>query len=200
MARKVVASTPRIILASASPRRVELLGQLGVKFDVMPLPVEEVSPSHLTPEEICQINAYRKARAAAKKNPDALIIAADTIVCLGSDIYGKPATMGEAMRMLTRLQGRTHLVLTGVCLLHLRVHRQKLFAVSTAVTFRQLHSKQIRGYLSKIDPLDKAGAYAIQEEGDEIVKAIAGSYSNVVGLPIERLREELTACGLAARR
>jgi septum formation protein len=189
---------PRIILASASPRRVELLGKLGLKFHVLRPPVEEVSPAHLSPEEICQINAYRKARAAAKKNPDAVVIAADTIVCLGTDIYGKPATVSEAARMLTRLQGRTHLVMTGVCLLHLRTHRQKLFAVSTAVTFRQLHAKQIRGYLAKINPLDKAGAYAIQEEGDEIVRAIAGSYSNVVGLPIERLQQELRAYGLLA--
>jgi septum formation protein len=199
MAKRVTGSNSRIILASASPRRIDLLGQLGVKFDVAPPAVEELSPAHLTPEEICQINAYRKARAAAKKNPDAMVIGADTIVCLGTDIYGKPKSQAEAARMLTRLQGRTHLVLTGVCLLHLRAHHQKLFAVSTAVTFRQLHPKQIRSYLSKIDPLDKAGAYAIQEEGDEIVRAVAGSYTNVVGLPLERLREELTACGLAAR-
>jgi septum formation protein len=199
MAKKVPGTAPRIILASTSPRRIDLLAQLGVSFDVTPARVEEVSPAYLTPEEICQINAYRKARAAAKKNPDALVIGADTIVCLGADIYGKPKSQAEAARMLARLQGRTHLVMTGVCLLHLRAHHQKVFAVSTAVTFRQLHPGQIRGYLAKIDPLDKAGAYAIQEEGDEIVRAIMGSYSNVVGLPIERLREELLACGIAGR-
>jgi septum formation protein len=91
------------------------------------------------------------------------------------------------------LQGRTHQVITGVCLMRLRPYRQQLFAVSTAVSFRKLHLGQIRRYLAKIFPFDKAGGYAIQEEGDLIVKSIAGSFSNVVGLPVERLREELRA-------
>ena len=189
MAKKM----PRVILASASPRRLELLTQTGLPFQAMPVRVEEVAPQYLSPEEICQINAYRKARAAAKKNPDALVIGADTVVSVGTDIYGKPSSMAEATRMLTRLQGRTHVVTTGVCMIELRAHKQRIFAVSTAVTFRQLHARQIRGYLAKIDPLDKAGAYAIQEEGDEIVKAISGSYTNVVGLPVERLNDELRA-------
>src|SRR5207245_917792 len=118
-------------------------------------------------------------------------LGADTIVCVGTRVFGKPTELEDARRTLAKLQGRTHEVITGVCLIQLRSHRQKLFAVSTAVTFRHLHAGQIRRYLSKINPLDKAGAYAIQEEGDEIVKAICGSYSNVVGLPIERLQEEL---------
>ena len=93
--------------------------------------------------------------------------------------------------MLSKLQGRTHEVVTGVCLIQLRNHQQKLFAESTTVTFRTLHSEQIRRYLAKINPLDKAGGYAIQEEGDLIVKQIRGSFSNVVGLPVERLKDEL---------
>ena len=93
--------------------------------------------------------------------------------------------------MLSHLQGRTHEVVTGVCLIHLRNHRQKAFAESTTVTFRNLHSEQIKRYLSKVNPLDKAGAYAIQEEGDALVKQINGSFSNVVGLPVERLKAEL---------
>ena len=99
--------------------------------------------------------------------------------------------MNDAHAMLTKLQGRTHEVVTGVCLIHLRNHRQKVFAESTTVTFRTLHSDQIRRYLTKVDPLDKAGAYAIQEEGDAIVKNVNGSVSNVIGLPIERLKAEL---------
>jgi len=95
--------------------------------------------------------------------------------------------------MLAKLQGRTHLVVTGVCLLRLRPHRQRLFAVSTSVTFRKLHIGQIRRYLAKIFPFDKAGSYAIQEEGDALVKGIKGSFSNVVGLPVERLGHELAA-------
>ena len=184
-------NAPPLILASASPRRVELLREMGVAFVARPARTAEISPEHLTPHEICQVNAYRKARAVAKQHPDDLVLGADTIVCLGTRVFGKPATLAEARAMLARLQGRTHEVVTGVCLLHLRRHRQKIFAVSTTVTFRRLHAEQIRRYLARINPLDKAGGYAIQEGGDEIVKKISGSYSNVVGLPVEKLAEEL---------
>jgi len=181
---------PPLILASASPRRSQLLKELALSFKVVPGRAEEIHPEHLTPHEICQINAYRKARVIGKKHPDALVLGADTIVCMGTRVFGKPKDLRDAHRMLGQLQGRTHEVLTGVCLLHLRTHRQKVFLDSTTVTFRTLHSEQIRRYLSKIDPLDKAGAYAIQEEGDLIVKSVNGSYSNVVGLPLERLKAE----------
>ena len=184
-----------VILASASPRRAALLRQLGLEFIVLPGHPEEIQPEHLSPHEIAQINAYRKARTVAKHHPDALVLGADTLVCLGRALFGKPATLAEARQMLAQLQGRTHQVVTGVCLLHLRAHRQRLFAVGTAVTFRQLHAGQIRRYLARVNPLDKAGAYAIQEEGDLIVKQIHGSFTNVVGLPLERLREELDAFG-----
>jgi septum formation protein len=182
---------PPFILASASPRRADLLQKLGVEFVVIPGHAPEVQPEHLTPHEIAQINAYRKARLVAKRHPDALVLGADTIVCLGSTVFGKPVSRTEAQQMLAKLQGRTHEVVTGVCFLQLRSHRQKVFAVSTTVTFRQLHAGQIRRYLAKINPLDKAGGYAIQDEGDEIVKGIVGSFSNVVGLPVERLKAEL---------
>jgi len=180
-----------LILASASPRRAELLREAGFTFQVVRSRAEEIHPEHLTPHEICQVNAYRKARAVAKKHPDEVVLGADTIVCLGTTVFGKPETQAEAHRMLSKLQGRTHEVVTGVCLIHLRNHQQKLFAESTTVTFRKLHSEQIRRYLAKVDPLDKAGGYAIQEEGDLIVKQIRGSFSNVVGLPLERLKAEL---------
>jgi len=183
--------SPPLILASASPRRVALLRETGWAFTVVPARAPESHPDHLTPHEIAQVNAYRKSRAVARQHPDALVLGADTVVCIGNQIFGKPASREEAHQMLARLQGRTHEVVTGVCLLHLRAHRRRLFAVSTTVTFRHLHSDQIRRYLAKVNPLDKAGAYAIQEEGDEIVKGIHGSFSNVVGLPLERLREEL---------
>ena len=184
---------PSVILASASPRRSQLLRQLGIEFRVMPARVQDIHPEHLTPHEICQVNAYRKARSVAKKFPDALVLGADTLVCLGTSVFGKPRDLQEAHQMLTRLQGRTHQVVTGICLVHLRDRRQKLFAESTVVTFRTLHAEQLRRYLSKVDPLDKAGGYAIQEEGDLIVKSVNGSISNVVGLPVERLEAEL-AC------
>ena len=121
------------------------------------------------------------------------MLAADTLVYLEAALFGKPATLEEAYQMLERLQGRTHHVVTGTCLLHLRKHRQAVFADSTAVTFRPLDAVKIRRYLNCVNPLDKAGAYAIQEEGDMIVEKLAGSYTNVVGLPIERLVAELEA-------
>ena len=182
---------PPLILASASPRRAELLKLLKIKFRILPGEAEEVAHEHLSPLEVCQLNAHRKARAVAKKIPDALVLAADTLVFLDGEILGKPRNLSDARRMLMKLQGRTHQVVTGVCLLHLRAHRERIFAVSTDVLFHPLDEKQIRDYLAKIDPLDKAGAYAIQESGELIISEVSGSYSNVVGLPLERLREEL---------
>jgi septum formation protein len=184
---------PPLILASASPRRAELLRQLGWHFQVVASDAREFAHEHLSPLELCQLNAHRKARAIAKKFPDALVLAADTLVFLDDAILGKPADLAEAQRMMERLQGRTHQVVTGVVLIHLRAHRERVFAVSTDVRFRALTTGQIQNYFAKVNPLDKAGAYAIQEHGDLIVEEISGSYSNVVGLPVERLQEELNA-------
>jgi len=188
---------PPLILASASPRRAELLKLLPVKFQVLSGDVPEVAHEHLSPLEVCQLNAHRKARAVAKKIPDALVLGADTLVFLGNEILGKPRSLSEARRMLARLQGRHHQVVTGVCLMHLRGHRERIFAVSTDVLFHPLNARQIRDYLADIQPLDKAGAYAIQDSGEKIISEISGSYSNVVGLPVEKLREELLAWGAA---
>jgi septum formation protein len=183
---------PRLILASASPRRAELLRQLGLRFEVVASDAGELAHEQLSPRELCQLNAHRKARAVAKRFPDALVLAADTLVFLDGEILGKPADGADAQRMIARLQGRTHQVVTGVDLIHLRAHRERVFAVSTDVRFRALTADQIRDYLARINPLDKAGAYAIQEHGELIVAEVSGSYSNVVGLPVERLREELS--------
>lgn len=184
-----------IILASASPRRAELLKLLAVDFVVLPSTAVEVAHEHLTPLEVCQLNAHRKARAVAKKHPDALVLGADTLVFLDNEILGKPRDLAGARQMLARLQGRTHQVVTGVSLIHLRAHHERIFAVSTDVLFHPLDTRQIRDYLAQIHPLDKAGAYAIQDGGEKIISEISGSYSNVVGLPVERLREELAAWG-----
>jgi septum formation protein len=188
-----VVKLPPIILASASPRRAELLRQMKLEFEVVPSDAQEVFDDHLSPLELCQLNAHRKARVVAKKIPDALVLGADTLVFLDRKIFGKPADMTEAKTMLQQLQGRAHQVVTGVSLIHLRGHREKMFAVSTDVMFRPLESGQIDEYLAKINPLDKAGAYAIQENGSLIVSEICGSYSNVVGLPVEKVEGELAA-------
>src|SRR6266700_2090755 len=181
---------PSIILASNSPRRAEMLRQAGLDFKVVPSDASEIHHDQLTAREVSQINAYRKARTVAKKFPDALVLGADTVVSLENALFGKPSTLEAAYEMLEKLQGRTHVVVTGICLLHLRSHRQRIFAESTAVTFRPLDAVKIRRYLTRVNPLDKAGAYAIQEEGDEIVEKISGSYTNVMGLPLERLQAE----------
>ncbi|MCX8157066.1 MAG: Maf family protein [Verrucomicrobiae bacterium] len=181
----------RLILASASPRRVELLKQLGVEFDVMPSQVAEVDHAFLTPREICLLNAWQKCRSVARRRPDAVVLGADTEVCLGARIFGKPASRGEAEAFLMELQGRVHEVVTGVCLMHWGRRRQWLGAEVTRVHFKPLSATEIADYLGLIQPLDKAGAYAIQEHGERIIERIEGSYSNVVGLPLEMLREAL---------
>jgi septum formation protein len=185
------ATWSRLILASASPRRATLLRELGLEFEVLPSTAEEIHNEQLTARETSQINAYRKARQVAKQFPDALVVGADTLVYLDCKLYGKPANLREAHRMLDELQGKTHQVVTGVCLLHLRAHHERIFAETTQVTFRPLTSVLIDRYLASIQPLDKAGAYAIQEGGDSIIREISGSYSNVVGLPTEALQAEL---------
>ena len=182
---------PPLILASASPRRADLLKQIGLKFRVIPGNAVELQHEQLTAVELSQLNAHRKARAVAKKHPESLVLGADTLVYLNTTLYGKPASRAEAARMLGELQGQTHQVVTGVCLVHLSHSRERIFAESTEVTFRRLTGAQIRRYLDQINPLDKAGAYAIQEKGDLIVERISGSYSNVVGLPLERLQAEV---------
>jgi septum formation protein len=186
---------PSIILASNSPRRSELLRQSGLDFRVVPSEAPELHHDQLTAREISQINAYRKARSVAKRFPDALVLAADTVVSMEEVLFGKPSTLEQAYEMLEKLQGRTHLVVTGICLLQLRSHRQRIFAESTSVTFRPLDAVKIRRYLTQVNPLDKAGGYAIQENGDQIIQGVSGSYSNVVGLPMERLSAELRAWG-----
>lgn len=184
---------PPFILASASPRRAELLRQLKLDFEVVPSDALEVFDEHLSPLELCQLNAHRKARVVAKKIPDSLVLGADTLVFLDRKIFGKPKDTADAKAMLLELQGRTHQVVTGVSLIHLRAHRERIFAVSTDVMFRALTAEQVDAYLARVNPLDKAGAYAIQESGEMIVSEISGSFSNVVGLPIEKVESELTA-------
>ncbi len=122
---------PPLILASASPRRAELLRPLGLDFQAVPSDAAEIFDEQLSPWELCQLNAHRKARVIAKKHPDALVLGADTLVFLDGEVMGKPADLADARRMLTRLQGRTHQVVTGISLIHLRAHRERTFAVST---------------------------------------------------------------------
>lgn len=184
---------PSLILASASPRRAELLRELGLNFVVVPSDATEVAHEELSPRELCQLNAHRKARVVAKRHPDALVLGADTLVFLGREILGKPPDLEVARRMLSRLQGRTHEVVTGVSLMHWRTRRERLFAVRTHVRFRALSAPQIESYLAAVHTLDKAGAYAIQDHGEWLVEEMSGSFTNVVGLPLEQVEAEIKA-------
>lgn len=184
---------PPFILASASLRRAELLREMGARFKVVAASVEEVHDAQLTATELCQVNAFRKAAAVAVAHPASLVLGADTLVTLGGELFGKPRNRAEAARMLKKLSGRTHEVVTGVCLLSARRGRRRIFFERTEVMFRRLSPAAIRRYHALVNPLDKAGAYGIQEQGEIIVRKVRGSLTNVIGLPVERLRAELAA-------
>jgi D-tyrosyl-tRNA(Tyr) deacylase len=191
-----------IVLASASPRRRALLEELGLRFDVEPTDVDEEAELPADPKEQARVLAERKARAAAAKRKDALVIAADTIVVLGGRVYGKPRSTGEAVRMLTELSGREHVVHTGVCVRAPGAGRYHGRVVSTHVTFVSLGAEEIRRYVATGEPMDKAGAYAIQGRGALLVEGIRGDWSNVVGLPVGAtidLLEEALRVGQTAR-
>jgi septum formation protein len=173
-----------------------LLKQACLEFRVAPSQAPELHHPQLTARELAQANAFRKARVIAAQFPDALVLGADTLVYLDGELFGKPADLKDARRMLRRLQGRTHQVVTGVCLMQRQPERTSVFAEFTDVSFKRLHDQEINDYLSSIDPLDKAGAYAIQEGGDRLVEEISGSYTNVVGLPLERVERELANWGI----
>lgn len=188
-----------IILASASPRREQLLRALGLNFRVVkPVGIEE-RVDGLEPAALAMDNARRKAGAVAAVHPHALVIGADTVVVLAGRVFGKPAGREEAEQMLKELAGRQHEVITGVCVIHRPFDVELVFHDVTVVWMRPLTDAQRREYLTAIDPLDKAGGYAIQEHGERIIERIEGSRPNVMGLPVERLGAWLEKLGIACR-
>ena len=191
-----MANKPQIILASASPRREQLLREMGLRFIIVRPDGVEEELSGAAPGVLALQNAQRKARAVAGRHPDEMVIGADTMVVLDGRIFGKPRDREEAVTMLEQLVGRQHEVITGVCLLHRALDAELTLADTTRVWMQALDRVQIQDYLGKINPLDKAGAYAIQEHGEGIVERIEGSYSNVMGLPLERLRATLERLGM----
>jgi septum formation protein len=192
----MTADKSQIILASASPRRERLLRELGLRFIVVcPDGIEEFDGG-AAPDVVAMQNAQRKARAVAGRHPHSMVIGADTIVVLDGKIFGKPRDREDARRMLSQLAGRRHEVITGVCLVHRSLDTELVFADTTRVWMRRLEPAQIAEYHARIDPLDKAGAYAIQEHGEGIVERIEGSYNNVMGLPTERLQATLERLGM----
>lgn len=184
-----------LILASQSPRRVDLLQQAGYDFKTVVPIVEEAHDPRLTPAALTVENGRRKAVAGAALNPAALVIGADTLVYVDGSPLGKPRDMDEALAMMRRLSGRSHQVCTGVVLAWDGGTEYHAFHVITDVTFKPLTNETIRAYHARVSPLDKAGAYGIQEASEMILDHYEGSWTNVMGLPMERLVEELTTLG-----
>jgi len=188
--------TPLIILASRSPRRRELLAQVGLAFAVAPADVDETVRPGESPDAYAERLALEKARAAAKGREKGTVIAADTIVVADGAIFGKPADENEARRMLHVLSGRRHEVLTALAVLDVSTERTSVRTSVTQVWFRDLSEREIDAYIATGEPLDKAGAYGIQERGALLVERIEGCYSNVVGLPLSLLGEMLREFGV----
>lgn len=181
-----------IILASASPRRRELLTQAGFVFTVKVSDAEEII-TEKEPDKIVRELAFLKAKVVAASEEDALVIGADTIVAAEGKVLGKPHSREEAFSMLSMLQGKTHQVYTGVALFTKKAEKetQKVFAEKTEVTFYPMTEKEIWDYIDTGEPMDKAGAYGIQGRAAVYVEKICGDYNNVVGLPVARLYQEL---------
>lgn len=189
-------ASPYLVLASASPRRADLLRKAGVSFEVICPEVEEAHDASMTPEELTVENARRKALAGSAMCPGRLVLGADTLVYVDGEPLAKPADMDEALRMVRQLSGRSHEVCTGVVLARDGALIEK-FHVITHVTFKPLSDAAIRDYHNLVNPLDKAGAYGIQAHTDMLLERMEGSFSNVVGLPVERLMQVLEGHSIA---
>ena len=182
-----------MVLASASPRRESLLRWRGYYFEVIPAEVPETVAD--SPEETVRLNARSKALAVAKLRPDAVVVGVDTEVFYDGNVLGKPVDFADAVRMLSILNGRIHDVFTGVCLIWDGGAQERTFVDRSRVHFHRRNEAEMRAYLRRIEPLDKAGAYSAQDDSGAMIARVEGSFSNVMGLPMERLEEELA--GLA---
>lgn len=187
------------MLASGSPRRATLLSEGGFEYEIAMPRVAEKFDAALTLRELTLWNAIRKGMSIAQTRPDAVVLAADTLVALEHQIIGKPADLSEAARMLRRLSGRTHEVCSAVAIYQQTPGRSVVFQDVSRVRFRRLGNATIESYLAKVGPLDKAGAYAAQGSGAEIIAKIEGSFTNVVGLPMEKTVAALAKFGIRPR-
>jgi len=188
----------KLILASTSPRRAEILRDAGFHFEVVPSPVDETPLSGESPTALVQRLADAKAELiAARAVGPAIVIAADTVVSLDWRIFGKPRSTDDARHMLENLSGRSHSVITGVTLIRLPDAERRTFVESTLVHFAKLSAEEITRYLATGEPHEKAGAYAIQGRAGRYIPRIEGDYFNVVGLPLSRLTQALTDLGWA---
>lgn len=187
---------PRLILASASPRRRELLAELGVLFEVIPAEVTEYEAADADPREMVRHNAALKADWVSARHPEATVIGADTTVFVDRTVLNKPRDAAEARAMLRLLSGRSHTVFTGIAVRRGRDGLKLDEGVASDVQFKRLDAATIELYLSRVHTLDKAGGYAIQEENELIVQKYSGSLTNIVGLPLDEMKQILTRAGL----
>jgi len=192
----MIQTTIPVILASSSPRRRELLQGLGIPFTVLSSDVDESTSPELTPQEIVESLAQRKAREVAKNVSDGLVIGADTIVVLDGNVLGKPRDEADAFQMLQSLQGREHTVYSGVAIVDVKAGREEVAHRSTKVRIRSLTEHEIKAYITTKEPMDKAGSYAIQGIGATIVDSIEGDYFTVVGLPLNLMADMLSRFGV----
>lgn len=184
---------PKLILASQSPRRLELLKQITDQFDVVPSSIKEKLDYGLRPEENARLLARAKAESVAKDYPDCWVIGSDTIVALHQEILGKPEDTADAERMLLRLSGKEHRVMTGICVVSPKKTLDK--AVTSSVRFKSLTHEEILNYIQTGEPMDKAGAYAIQGKGSFMIREFSGSKSSIIGLPLDELKVLLKKTG-----
>lgn len=189
-------SAPRLILASASPRRHQLLAEMGLAFDVVPAEVTEHEAPDADPRAMVAHNAALKAEWVAARHPDALVLGADTTVFIDNTVLNKPRDLAEARAMLRRLAGRTHTVFTGLALRRVCDRMRLDDGVTSEVTFKNFDDAAIDAYFRIVNPLDKAGAYGIQEGRELIVAGWHGSFTNIMGLPVDETKQILTRAGL----
>ena len=183
----------RVILASSSPRRADLLSQIGLTFEIYPSDIEEPTfNGSITPASATQQLASMKAKSVAERYTEGVIIGADTLVAYKNELIGKPDNPEHARSILKKLSGKKHKVVTGVCLINVELSKEITWNEVTKVYFRELNPVEIEEYVNCGEPLDKAGAYGIQGRGAAFVNRIEGCYFNVVGLPLASLIEQLS--------
>ncbi len=187
-------SSNKLILASRSPRRSELLRSLGLEFEVSPSKVDEITDPEQSPEQNATNIARDKARWVARQNPGSYVLGADTMVVLDQEIIGQPVDEEDACRILSKLVGKRHRVITGVVLITPETEEYET-AVVSRVILKSVSENEIQSYIATGEPLDKAGAYAIQGEGAFLVESWEGSYSNIVGLPLKALTDLFQQAG-----
>jgi septum formation protein len=190
----------QIILASASPRRKQLLASVGLKFKIIPAHFNEDYLRGETPTKHVRRLAQSKAKIISENNPDAWVLGADTIVVIDGHILGKPENKAQAKKMLQKLSGRTHKVYTAFTITRAASSITKTRVIQSAVSFKNISPDEIKWYISSKEPYDKAGGYAAQEKGASFIKSVRGSYTNVIGLPLCEVLEEFKTLGVISFR